>query len=81
MSRMSPLVRVDVPAVRERRTIISATPTTIPETVRAVLPFRLLRLREAMLSDDTLDHLDPFRDRYMRSERRVQNAIRMGSTS
>ena len=53
MSRMSPLVRVDVPAVRERRTIISATPTTIPETVRIVLPFRLLRLREAMLSDDT----------------------------
>jgi hypothetical protein len=52
-----PLVCVEVPAASESSTRIMATPTTIPDTVRAVLIFRCLRFLMAMLMDDVLDQL------------------------
>ena len=51
---MSPVALVEVPPVSERSTRISATPTTIPETVKAVLSLRLRRLFIAISIDDAI---------------------------
>jgi len=51
---MKPFVRCDVPAERERRTRMRATPTTIPETVNAVRSRRLRRLLTAIPMDEDM---------------------------
>jgi hypothetical protein len=51
---ISPPARAEVPAVSERSTSISATPTTIPETVKAVLTLRLRRLLKAIPMEEDM---------------------------